>query len=122
MFQKVNNKTVLTGGSYDLGRNLVALYIPATSSLYFGLGAIWDLPYVQQICGTLALLATFFGVVLHVSSNKYDASGAAYDGNAVVTKSDEGLSYSLELDGDPADLANKNKVTFKVVNSPTVDH
>jgi hypothetical protein len=80
MLKKVNDKTMLTDTSYGFNKSLVTLWIPATSSLYFGLAAIWDLGYAQQICGSLALLATFLGIVLHVSSSNYDSAGAGYDG------------------------------------------
>lgn len=120
MLQKVNEKTLLTDKSYSISKNLVQLWIPATSSLYFGLAKIWGLPYAEQIVGTLAVLATFLGLILHVSGSAYDASGAAYNGQVVVNKDAQGnIGYSLELDGDPADIQNMSSVAFRVTPGET---
>jgi hypothetical protein len=115
MLQKVNNHTMLSDGSYGLGKKLVQVYIPATSALYFGLGSIWGLPAVEQVVGTLAVIATFLGVCLGLSSKQYDVSEAAYDGKVVVETNDAGKkTFSLELEGAPSDLEQKNSVSFKV--------
>jgi len=106
---------MLSNNSYSLGKKLVQVYIPALSSLYFGLGSIWGLPAVEQVVGTLAVLATFLGVCLGLSSKQYDASDAAYDGKVVVETDDVGKKiFSLELEGDPSELETKNAVSFKV--------
>lgn len=118
--EKVNEKTVLTSNSYNISKNLVQLWIPALASLYFGLAKIWGFPYAEEIVGTLALVATFLGVVLHVAGSNYDAAGAAFDGQMVVHQDPATgkLVYSLELDGDPADIQNKDSVAFKVSPAP----
>jgi len=38
-----------------------------------------------------------------------------YDGNIVVSKDEEKIIYSLELDEDPETLQFKKKVIFKIV-------
>lgn len=115
MLQTTNGKVMLTDTSYSIGKKLVQVYIPAVSSLYFGLGNIWGLPSVEQVVGTLAVLATFIGVCLGLSSKQYDSSEAAYDGKIVVETGEEGKKlYSLQLDGDPNDIDQKDSVTFKV--------
>lgn len=115
VLQKVNDHTMLSDGTYSLGKRAVQVYIPAVSSLYFGLGSIWGLPAVEQVVGTLAVVATFLGVCLGLSSKQYDASEAAYDGKVVVETNDTGNKlFSLELDGDPAEIEQKSAVSFKV--------
>jgi hypothetical protein len=115
VLQKVNNHTMLSDGSYSLGKRLVQIYIPALSSLYFGLGSIWGLPAVEQVVGTLAVVATFIGVCLGLSSKQYDQSDAAYDGQVVVETNDTGGKlFSLQLDGDPTEIEKKSSVAFKV--------
>lgn len=115
MLQTVNEHKMLSDGTYSLGKKMVQIYIPALSSLYFGLGSIWGLPAVEQVVGTLAVVATFVGVCLGLSSNQYDASEAAYDGKVVVETDEIGKKmFSLELDGDPAEIEQKSAVSFKV--------
>lgn len=115
MLQKTNNRIMLGDKAYSVGKKLVQIYIPAFSALYFGLGNIWGFPSVEQIVGSAAVIATFIGVCLGLSSSQYEASGAKYDGNVVVTPTEDKLSYSLELNGDPEEIQDKEAITFKVV-------
>lgn len=110
---------MLTDNTYSAGKKLVQVYIPAFSALYFGLGNIWGLPAVEEVVGSLAVIATFLGVCLGISSRQYDASELAYDGNAVITTDEEGnKNISLEVDGDPYEIENQKSISFKVVNFP----
>ena len=119
MLQKVNSHTMLSDNTYHLGKQLVQVYIPAASSLYFGLGSIWGLPAVEQVVGTFAVIATFLGVCLGLSSKQYDQSEAAYDGKVMVeTNEAGGKLFSLELDGDPTEIEQKSSVSFKVAQMP----
>jgi hypothetical protein len=105
----MNDKT------YGFLKNLVQLFLPAFSTLYLSLAGLWHLPYAQQVVGTAAALATFLGVLLRISTKAYNANEANYDGSMVVTTNEEGVQvYSLELNGDPADMAGKSVVSFKV--------
>ncbi len=101
---------------YDLMKLLVQLWIPAVSTLYFTLAAIWGLPAAEQVVGTLAALATFLGVSLRISNKSYRASNAPYDGVINITATASGTTlYSLELNSDPELLDTKSSVVFKVV-------
>lgn len=100
---------------YDRVRALVQTIIPGLSTLYFALGAIWGLPGVEQVVGSMAALVTFGGVILTLSRNSYNASDAKFDGNVVVEqKPGGGIMYSLELEGDPSDIEFKKELRFKV--------
>lgn len=116
MLTNVNGHHFLSNKAYTMGRTLVQVILPAAASLYFGLAAIWGLPAADKVVGTLAVLATFLGVCLGISSRQYDASGATYDGSLVVTTSEEGSKlFSLEVDGDPEEaIATKDSLKFKV--------
>lgn len=116
MLKTVNDKTMLNDSAYAFGKKLVQIYIPASSSLYFGLASIWDLPAADKVTGTLALVATFLGVCLGLSSKQYDASGAGTDGELEVSEHADGHKiFSLNVNGDPEALAEKSSITFKVV-------
>jgi hypothetical protein len=109
---------MLDDKTYNIGKKLVQVILPAFSSLYFGLASIWGLPAAEQVVGTLAVLATFIGVVLGISTKHYEESGAAYDGQIVVSEVEGGSKvFSLELDGDPMELESKKDVTFKVASA-----
>lgn len=57
---------------YNALKWIALIFIPAVSSLYFGLSQIWGLPYGEQIVGTLALVETFLGALLGISTNIYN--------------------------------------------------
>ena len=101
--------------NYNIFRDSVTLGLPAISSLYFGLGEIWGLPGVESVTGTIALLTTFFGVVVRIMSRRYYNSDRPYDGEIVVSETEEGKQqFSLELGVDPSEIPNLSGVNFKV--------
>lgn len=61
MSDKVYNRLKLTS----------QVVLPAVSALYFGLSEIWGLPFGQEVVGTIALVCTFLGALLKLSSDKY---------------------------------------------------
>lgn len=115
-----SSKTTFIMGDkkYDFIKQLVQLWIPAISSAYFGLAAIWGLPGADEIVGTLAILATFLGVTLRISTNQYQASGLAHDGTISVLPTESGSTIALNV--APSDLVDKDEVNLKVV-SPSVE-
>lgn len=56
---------------YDVLKNLAQVGIPAIGALYFGLARIWGLPYGEEIVGTIAVIDTFLGAVLGISTAQY---------------------------------------------------
>lgn len=62
---KMSNKT------YDILKYFAQEVIPAISALYFGLATIWGLPYGEEIVGTLAVIDTFLGALLGISTAQY---------------------------------------------------
>lgn len=109
---------IIAGKTYDIGKSLVQLWIPATSSAYFTLANIWDLPGAEKVVGTLAVLATFLGVTLKISSNNYYNSDKAYDGDMIVEADEDGSTIRLELNAEPSEIEEKDIVMFRKVNRP----
>lgn len=109
---------ILPDKLYNTMKWVTQILLPASASLYFGLAGIWDLPSAENVVGSAALLTTFLGVILGLSSRAYNKSDANTDGKMVVsTNTEGGKVFSLELDGDPHDLENQQKVVFRVVDS-----
>nr|DAJ55019.1 MAG TPA: holin [Caudoviricetes sp.] len=61
----------LTNKQYDFYKKLVTVVAPALITLITGLGALYKFDSTA-ITGTLALLTTFTGTVLGISSKKYN--------------------------------------------------
>lgn len=115
MLTHTENHLMLSEKSYNIAKKLVQIILPACASLYYGLAIIWGLPAAEEVLGTIAVITTFLGVILGVSTRQYEASGAGYDGRMVVVEPEDGRKiFSLELDGDPEDIVNRDSIRFKV--------
>lgn len=110
---------LLDDKQYFILNNLALVVLPAVGTLYFALAQIWGLPAGKEVLGSIVAFDTFLGVLVKVGEGSYDSSGAKYDGAINVTDTDAKTSYSLELNTDPADLKNKDEVTFKI-NPPPI--
>ena len=102
----------LSNKTYDVLKWIAQYFLPALAALWLGLAKVWGFPYGTEIGATLSLIDVFLGAVLGISSKNYLG-----DGNLVINTDDpEKDVYSLELNGDIAELADKKSVTFKVNN------
>lgn len=57
---------------YDILKWIAMYLLPALGTSYFALASIWGLPYGEQIVGTITAIDTFLGVILGISSVKYN--------------------------------------------------
>lgn len=106
---------MLTNKSYDVLKKFVQVILPAVSALYFGLAAIWNLPAAEQVVGTIAVITTFLGVTLGISTKAYENSERAYDGSMTVhTPVDGPKTFTLEINDEPETLQEKDAIRFKV--------
>ncbi len=56
---------------YDILKFVAQIILPAIATLYLSIAGIWNLPFGEQISGTIMAIDTFLGAVLVISSNKY---------------------------------------------------
>lgn len=56
---------------YDVLKWIALVVLPALATLYLGLSNYWDIPYPEQIAGTITLVDVFLGTVLGISSIEY---------------------------------------------------
>lgn len=57
---------------YDILRYVANYVLPGLGTLYFALSQIWNLPYGEQVVGTITAVVTFLNVLLGVSNNAYN--------------------------------------------------
>lgn len=106
---------LFTGKTYDFVKNLVLIWIPAISTFYFSLGAIWGLPAVDEVVKTLAAVAAFLGALVGLSKRSYDNSDEKYDGELVFGVNDDGQpTMQPNFNEFPEDIAAKNELVLKV--------
>lgn len=65
-------KPLLTGKLYDLLKFIALVLLPALGSAYFALSDIWGLPDGKQVVGSITVVDTFLGGVLHLSNLNYN--------------------------------------------------
>ena len=57
---------------YDVLKWLVCIVIPALTTAYVGLSAVWGWPYAEPIAKTSAIVCTLLGAVLGISTINYN--------------------------------------------------
>ena len=57
---------------YDILKWIAQIALPAIATLYFALASIWDLPYGEQIVGTITAVDASLGAVLGISTAQYN--------------------------------------------------
>ena len=63
--------TLMSNKTYDVMKWIAQYLLPGIGTLYFGLASIWNLPYGEEIVGTITAIDTFLGVLLGISSVQY---------------------------------------------------
>lgn len=56
---------------YDILKWIALVVLPAIASFYLGLSNYWDIPYPEEIAGTITLVDALLGAILGISSIKY---------------------------------------------------
>lgn len=67
---------LMSNKTYDVLKWIALFFLPATGTLYFALAGIWGLPYGEQVVGTIAALDAFLGIILGISTAKYNKENA----------------------------------------------
>ena len=62
----------MSNKTYDTLKWIAMYLLPAVGTLYFALADIWNLPYGEQIVGTITAVDAFLGVILGISSAQYN--------------------------------------------------
>lgn len=63
---------MLTNKTYDILKWIAQIVLPALGALYFGLSSIWGLPFGEEVVGTIAVIDTFLGALLGISTAQYN--------------------------------------------------
>lgn len=57
---------------YDILKFIAQVVLPALGTLYFALAGIWGWPMGEQVVGTITATDTFLGVLLGISTSRYN--------------------------------------------------
>lgn len=57
--------------TYDVLKYIAQLILPAIATLCLTLAGIWNIPFGEQIAGTITAVNTFLGVILGIANSTY---------------------------------------------------
>lgn len=63
---KLNNKV------YDALKWIVMIVIPAVTTAYVGLAAIWGFPFAEEVAKTSSVICALLGALLGISTAQYN--------------------------------------------------
>ena len=63
---------ILSDKLYNILKYIAQIILPGLATLYLAIAGIWNLPFGEQISGTIMAIDTFLGVLLGISSAKYN--------------------------------------------------
>jgi len=101
--------------TYDKLKWVAQYLLPALGTFYFALCGLWGFPNGEQIVGTITAVDILLGVLLGMSSAKYNKT---QDGTLMVdTSNPQQDTYRLSIDVPLSDLTSKQSIQLKVDNS-----
>ena len=62
---------IFKNSTYDILSWIAQILLPALGTLYFALASIWNLPYGEQVVGTITAIDAFLGALLGISREQY---------------------------------------------------
>lgn len=65
-------KFCLSNSWYDALKWICMICIPALTTAYVGLAAVWGWPYAEEIAKTSAVVCTLLGALLGISTAQYN--------------------------------------------------
>lgn len=68
---------MLSNRVFDILKWVVIIAIPAATTAYVGLAAVWGWPYAEQVAKTSPVVCTLLGALLGVSTAEYNRRTAA---------------------------------------------
>jgi hypothetical protein len=63
---------MLSNKIYDILKWCVMIAIPALTTAYVGLAAVWGWPYAEEVAKTSAVICTLLGALLGISTAQYN--------------------------------------------------
>ena len=62
----------MSNKTYDVLKYIAQIVLPAIATLYFALASIWQLPYGEQVVGTITAIDACLGALLGISTHMYN--------------------------------------------------
>ena len=63
---------MISNKMYDILKWVTMICIPAVTTAYVGLSAVWGWPYATEVAKTSAVICTLLGALLGISTAQYN--------------------------------------------------
>lgn len=63
---------MMSNKMYDILKWVAQYLLPGIGTLYFALAGIWNLPYGEEVVGTITAVDAFLGLLLGISTVNYN--------------------------------------------------
>lgn len=63
---------MISNKMYDILKWITMICIPALTTAYVGLSAVWGWPYATEVAKTSAVICTLLGALLGISTAQYN--------------------------------------------------
>lgn len=118
----VTKTPILSDSVYTTLKHTASILLPAAAALYVGLAQFWHFPKPEEVAGSIALVNTFLGALVALSTRSYNNSDTKYVGKMMVDDTGERTVVQLKLndDVDARDVLKMPTVSFKVQDTGEV--
>lgn len=103
----------MTNKTYDVLKFIAQIVLPALGTLYAALAPLWNLPYSEQIVGTIVAIDAFLGALLGLSSANYYKKGKDVLGTLAIDPENETANFNFN-EASAEDLLNAKTAKVKV--------
>ena len=113
----------MSNKTYNFVKWFITIFLPAVATLYYGLTVAFDFNRVPGVIPAITALITFLGVIMGISTNQYNKTVNAPDGDLIVMEDPEDGTKHLGLGVNRSlnELTTKQEVRLKVVDKTGVD-
>ena len=108
---------LLRKSTYKVLKWLVAIALPAVSAAYFALANLWDLPYAEEVMGTISIVSIFIGSLMGLSGYNYRTNPKVWSDGKITTelnKETGNIDVTFKLDKPLEEIANNRKISLVV--------
>lgn len=110
---------LLNNKEYNLLKWIAQILLPALGTLYFAMSAIWHLPKVEEVVGSITVVDTFLGLLLGVSTKHFNnQSPDTPDGDLIISETDGEKYFGLGISKEAFEgIGEKTAVRLNVVRN-----
>lgn len=103
----------MTNKTYDVLKFIAQIVLPALGTLYAALAPLWNLPYSEQIVGSIVAIDAFLGALLGLSSANYYKKGKDVLGTLAIDPENETANFNFNEES-AEELLNAKTAKVKV--------